>query len=484
MLLKPIIKNKFISTIIGSLLIYIGVAFILPLNNFSVYITSYIHLKQSSVTMHFGMFINLIFSFANSFSHPLGGYLENFLGFSKTILFGFSILFIGNFFFIFQQNILLCYFLAIILGIGAGIGTSAIGKNLTLYSPNKKGTISGVMGLGILIITAIFAISGEKIIAFGGYTLQSGEQFYPKEIAERTYLYFLMGEFCIPIGLILGLIFIYEYKPEMTNQENILTEEIQGATEKNNEEEKEPAIIHEEQQQEENKNKNLDKEKSKKKMLKVIKNKRYIRIALISLLINFSISFMINTGRTFGALIGINGTALQFTAIFQALAIIIIGPILGILVDKKGPLFILRIVSVSSIIPGIFLTFFMDITWIFLLSFVISVLNITGMMVSYGTFIMEVFGIQESVILGGIINGFSKVSDVITTVTAFIISLYFQGEELKIPYRIMYLISAICCGISSFLLFIETNEKFKYDNIPSQSSLTKSENELVEITHK
>ena len=156
MLLKPIIKNKFISTIIGSLLIYIGVAFILPLNNFSVYITSYIHLKQSSVTMHFGMFINLIFSFANSFSHPLGGYLENFLGFSKTILFGFSILFIGNFFFIFQQNILLCYFLAIILGIGAGIGTSVIGKNLTLYSPNKKGTISGVMGLGILIITAVY----------------------------------------------------------------------------------------------------------------------------------------------------------------------------------------------------------------------------------------------------------------------------------------------------------------------------------------
>ena len=67
------------------------------------------------------------------------------------------------------------------------------------------------------------------------------------------------------------MIFIYEYKPEKINQENILTEEIQGATEKNNEEEKEPAIIHEEQQQEEIKNKNLDKEKSKKKILKVIK---------------------------------------------------------------------------------------------------------------------------------------------------------------------------------------------------------------------
>ena len=107
----------------------------------------------------------------------------------------------------------------------------------------------------------------------------------------------------------------------------------------------------------------------------------------------------------------------------QVLAILIIGPVLGILVDKKGPLLILKIVSIITIIPGIFLAFFMDNTFVFISYFVLYILNLTGIMVSFNPFIMEVYGIQESVILGGIINGFSKSADVITTVSAFAFSI-------------------------------------------------------------
>ena len=46
--------------------------------------------------------------------------------------------------------------------------------------------------------------------------------------------------------------------------------------------------------------------------------------------------------------------------VFQSLAVIIGGPLLGILVDTKGPLLILRIVSLILFIPGILLVFFMD----------------------------------------------------------------------------------------------------------------------------
>jgi len=469
---KPI-KNKFISTIIGTLAVYIGVAFILPLNNFSVYITSYIHLAQPYVTMHYGMFINLIFSFSNSFSHPLGGYIENYLGFKKTILLGFSILFIGNLIFIFQQNIWLCYFLAIILGIGTGIGTSVLGKNVTFYSPKKKGMISGIMGLGILLITATFALIGEKIISYGGYTLKKDENFYPESIAKRTYIYFLVGEICIPIALILARIFIYEYKPEENQQEPAIEKKV------TNEEKSKPVINTEQKERIE-----LQNDYKKQNVLQAIKTFRYLRIAAISFFINFSISFMINTGRTFGALIGIDGSALQFSMIFQAISLIIVGPLLGILVDKKGPLFILRIVAFSSIFPGILLCFFMDITWVFILSLSICTLNITGLMVSFGPFIMEIFGIQQSVILGGIINGISKFADLITTIAAFIFSLkYIEVQELKIPYRIMYIISAICCSISAFLLLIETNEKFNYKNKLIEESLTKYEMKKIEMNN-
>ena len=72
---------------------------------------------------------------------------------------------------------------------------------------------------------------------------------------------------------------------------------------------------------------------------------------------NFSISFMISTGRTFGALIGINGNALQYAGILQTF-VSVIGPILGIIVDKKGPLLILRIFSIFKYISSSSFSFF------------------------------------------------------------------------------------------------------------------------------
>jgi MFS family permease len=190
--MKLLLKNKFVSTILGTLFAYFGIAFLLPLSNFSVYITSYINLKYPSVTMHYGLFINLIFTLAHTFSSSLGGYLENIFGFFKTTILGFTILLLANLAFIFQQNIWLCYILSLILGIGVGVGISLLGKNIILYAPNKKGLITGILGLGVIAITSILALIGEKIINFEGYTLKENEEFYPKNIAEKTYIFFLM----------------------------------------------------------------------------------------------------------------------------------------------------------------------------------------------------------------------------------------------------------------------------------------------------
>ena len=209
MALLHFIKNKFVSTIIGSIGIYLSIAFLLPFTNFAVYITSYIHLNQEFVTMHYGIFIGVIFGFAGSFSRPLGGYFESIIGLQKTILLGVGIIAISNAAFIFQQNIWLCYFLVIILGFGSGFALSCIQKNLTLFRPNKKGMISGFMGLGLLILTLIFTITGEKVISFEGYTLKPGEELFPDYIAERIYLYYTIGEICIPIGLLIAFLFFY-----------------------------------------------------------------------------------------------------------------------------------------------------------------------------------------------------------------------------------------------------------------------------------
>ena len=222
--MKLLIRNKFFSSVLGAFSISFGFAFLLPLNNFSVYITSYINLKYEYITMHYGLFINLIFMFALSFSNSLGGYLENILGFFPTIIVGFAIVFVANFIFIFQQNIWLCYFLSMILGIGVGIANSLLGKNIILYIPDKKGFFSGILGFGIMTFTATFALTGEKIINFEGYTLKEEDRFYPVNIAKNTYKYFLIGEICIPIGLIFALLLTYEYNLEENKQENSQTE--------------------------------------------------------------------------------------------------------------------------------------------------------------------------------------------------------------------------------------------------------------------
>ena len=510
MTFKPI-KNKFISTIIGTLAVYLSVAFVIPLGNFSVYVTSYIHLKQDFVTMHYGMFLNLIFYLSASISRPLGGVIENRIGFLFTIFTGFIILFIGDLVFIFQQNLWLCGALYIIIGMGEGIAISLLIKNLTFYAPKKKGIISASLGLGITVASSIFSLLGEKIIAFNGYTLTGKEEFYPEHIAERTYLYLFIGIFSVPLGLILSTIFLYEYKPEYAKKKKKSSEDSNNSDNNeqgNNEKEKSDDASNDDSGDSESNNnssisdnKNIKfkfaanyleqrevKEKAKTNVKIALKSLRFWRITLYSFCLNFSLKFISSTGRTIGALIGLNGKALQYIMVFQSLAVIVGGPLLGILVDTKGPLLILRIVSLILFIPGILLVFFMDNIFVFIGCLILDELALVGLMVGFHAFIMEIFGIQESVILGGVINLFSKISEIITTITAFVVSFFFTKEELEIPYKFIYIICSSLCLISIILIFIENKEKYNYgnnsDNIKNNSEGEKTDDIIPEnVTH-
>ena len=105
---KPqIIKNKYVSSLIGTICIYLSISFILPVGNFSVYITSYINIKQEWVTMHYGTYFSLILTFSMTFSRSFGGLLENKMGFMLTTQFGLAIVLVANIFFFNVQNIFL-----------------------------------------------------------------------------------------------------------------------------------------------------------------------------------------------------------------------------------------------------------------------------------------------------------------------------------------------------------------------------------------
>ena len=258
-------------------------------------------------------------------------------------------------------------------------------------------------------------------------------------------------------------------------------EEINEDNKENDEENenKENNLKNEEENNKDNvKDNEMKKEIAKKKVKQVIKTIRFWRLSTISFFLNIAISFTNNTARTFGALIGINGNALQFASMLQVLAVLLVAPLIGTIVDKKGPLVILRIICISCIIPNILLIFFMSNSFIFISCYVIFVLNVVGLLVSFSPFIMEVYGIQESVILGGIMSGFSKLGDILTTVSAFGFSLICDNEKdcLKLRYAYMYCICGMCCAISSILLFIENKEKYNYDNFSIDKSDSENEN--------
>ena len=354
--------------------------------------------------------------------------------------------------------------------------------------------------MATIIICAIFAVGGEKIINFKGEDVND-DDLYDENIAKKTYIYFLVGECCIPIGLILSLLFIYEYKKEdnLNATPSINEEENKEDTETNkNENEKITEKNEEEKNKEEDEKKEsnnkeetqLNLEITKKKVKQVIKTLRFWKITLISFFISFAISFMTTTGRTFGAIIGINGNALQFAGMFHLLAVIAMVPTLGKGVDKKGPLPFLRIISIVCIVPGILLAFFMENTFIFIIGFIVYVMGITGLMMTSGPFIMEIYGIQESVILGGFISGFTKIGDIITTVGPFLFSIFCEDKNnkdneekcLKKKYAIMYIISSISCGISALLLFFETKDKFIYEDVSVEETLLGKENDDIIIT--
>ena len=383
------------------------------------------------------------------------------------------------------------------------MSTSLLGKNLILYVPEKKGIVSGIIGMATIIFCALFAVGGEKLINPKGEGVND-DDLYREGIANKTYIYFLIGECFIPVGLIIFLLFIHEYKKEDNSEDNSTQAIKEENNDKVNEVENNDKVNEvenndkvnevenkEEEKKEDNPNKEgkLNLEITKKKVKQVIKTCRFWKITLISFLINFGISFMINTGRTFGAIIGINGNALQFAGMFQLLAIIAMVPTLGKGVDKKGPLPFLRIISIVCIIPGILLAFLMENTYVFISAFIIFVIGITGLMMTLIPFIMEVYGIQESVILGGFISGFTKISDIIATVVPFLFSIFCKDDGnkdmeedcLKKKYAIMYIISSISCGISTLLLFFETNDKYIYKEVKSEEPLLNEENEDIII---
>ena len=409
---RPVlIKNEFVSAFIG----FVGVSLILsytfPVMNFSVYITSYIHETQTFVTMYFGLFLGIIANISISIGKPISHFIEKRFGLIITVLLCLVLILGANIVFLYLNNIWLFYFLSLVIQFSSGVINSLCMKNLIFYRPKRKGFIMVSIQLLSNILGSGLTLLGEKLINPEGYNLKPGEEYYPKRISENFVRYFQLGFIIIPIGAIIFILFIRVFNMELYRS-NTLKEEkeredkiksnenieikgdtnekdeenkdinenndgkIENAEEKNDgptneiiEETKNTKFVNLEDEIKKKKEKEIEEnikfmyldENSPAKKLRRIKTKRKVKLATRTfrfwrltfsiLFIGFPLSFVMSTGRTFGAILGINGTALQFLSIFQLGCILIFGPIMALIVDKKGPLLLLRISIFIMIIP-------------------------------------------------------------------------------------------------------------------------------------
>jgi MFS family permease len=433
-------NTNFTKTLIGSIIFNLSLSPLTPITSLSVYITSYIHIKQKWVTMHYGNFFVTINQISMTLMGSIAGILENKIGFYNTILIGSIITIISLLGFYYIQDIYLFYFFICLMGIGNGLCIPLPMKNLLLYIPEKKGLFSSLMMIPQVFFSSIFGFLGEKIINKNGYTLniEKKEIFYPENICKNIKTYFLFCIFFLPIGRIISLFLIKEYK-----NENIL-------------------------------------KKTKSSIIdsaikQALNNKRFWLIVSISFFCAFNQQFILNTSRTFCALIGINGSILQYLSLIQSLSMIIISPIFGIFVDKFGSKYILMILTFLCSLIGFGFGFFFDKTIMFIIFNILNVIIFIGFINTMNPHIMHVFGIKYSLILSGVYGLFRTLSSIIVSSSSFIISKYYFGELIKIPFRICYLIGGCLCIISFILTCFDNDEPFEYDNELDRSYLSSQE---------
>ena len=400
--------------------------------------------------MHYGTFFGPISQISMTIVGPIAGILDEKIGFHKTLILGSSIIFISLIGIYNQQNIYFFYILLALKGIGTGICLPLPGKNLVMYIPNKKGFISSTMMIPNILLATFFGFLGEKIINRNGYTLNPkiGEQFYPDNICINIKKYFIICILVFPIGRIISLFLIKKYKNNSNNSNNIK----QNNTNKKLENSSiEISTISENIQRQNNNS-----------VKKALKNKRYWLIVGISFFASFSQHFIMGTSRTFGALIGINGTILQYLGIARSLSLIIISPIFGFLVDKIGSKYILTGITLLSSLISFSFGVFINETYIFIILNILECIVFSGFMTAMNPHMMHVFGIKNSIILGGINGIFGTISSVIVSFTAFTISKFYKSQFLKIPYRVCFFIVSFLDFISFILTLFDSDKPFNY----------------------
>ena len=436
---KPnLIKNKYISNLISIIAIYLGISFYFSLNDLFQLIKYSFTIEDKN--KYYEMLFSIFSSLAQSIGMLIGGILEYKINYFYTTLTGLliSLISIIIIFFVYKSSVF--YIFGVIWGLGVGISVSLLRKNLILFSPNKKGlTLSFVRIINTIFYAVVLYVINVYII----YSLGS----------------FLFYSFIgIIIGLILFGLFSWEYKKEdEINVNEEMSNQISESNQNNDNHLNEKEALDKLNNLEEE----LDRDDIKSYVINIMKTLRFWRIVIISILLNFPLSLISSSSlylaNNFNFL---TQSALKFILIFP-LVVLLLSPLIGYFSDKKSHLLILIIISGINIIPFFLLIFFIKNEIIFCITFAINELSINGLYISFLSYIMEIYGIQESAIINGIIDIFPTISLITRAIIIYKIGINYKNEVEDYFNQIkkLYIPGPICYIVALVLLIFERKIK-------------------------
>ncbi|MCQ2820140.1 MAG: MFS transporter [archaeon] len=477
-------KSKFISSVISGIILFSGMCTVMTIGNFSVYFLSDIHYKDSWVEIQYGNLIMPTLTFFMACFSPLAGIFEKVVGPYFSISIGNLIVIISLFVLYNYRSIYTLYTIMVFVGFGFGMCSSIPIKNACCFYPESKGLIASMMMSSITLIGAFFAVLGEKIINPNSMPVVDTltEPYYSKEIAERSWNYLKIPLFLLPITCLTSQIFFIKYEGE------IIPGNISGDNRKYGQvsENENGQVIEEESSNNSNNNTNsvnnsinsssqIDPQLSssfKENIIYAICHKRFWSIVAIVSLIPFLLLFISHSSRAYASLVGINPSFITFMPALMMVILCFVSPIWGYIYDKLKFKKVIRLLSFMILFLDIFFTLFIKINIMYVLGLIFSCIISAGMMTSINPHLMEIYGMEHYLIIGGVMGLFNGIKNIFTSGLSVIISVYFKtGEELQYSYRIVSFISIFLTLGGIYFALKEDDEKFNYPNNISKENM-------------
>ena len=460
-------KIKFICSFFSGVFYIMGQGVLLSSGALSVYVLSYIHHQDKWVDMMYGNLMMPFMGLFTSLFSPLSGPLEKLCGPIISLLISSIIVEVCLYLFYIRRNIWIYYSISFLSGFGIGLSANIPVKNACFYYPEKKGLISSSMLSFIGISVAGYVLVGEQLINPDkkGVIDQKTDPYYSLEVSENCRKYYLFGMCVLPIGTLLSFLFFYKYDPKCENEEkeSEKSEEKEENKETKETEEKElkDALINKHVK---NKKLNSFYKPSPSKNIKIaLKNFRFWRNILITILLPFWILFIQSTFRAYVVMLGVNTNIIFFLGSGVTLIGCLLGPVWASLVDKFGFQPIMKIIAFICSLMSIYFYFFIDDKILYPIGLIFIISALVGIMSAMTPHLMHIYGLRYFLTIGGFSRLFNELGNFGAALASIIFSIFWKNaEELVFPYQMMIVGGGAFSFLGFILVFFENDEKFIY----------------------